>query len=121
MGNNKSRPPGVGSLRQDFIVARNQCNSRSSGSVLSIERHVTTFQNSTLKDLVLPWTHALGMTEECEAFSFFMTMAMILITLFIGIFSFFGHVRWLNWLLESPLIRQIHMPLGRGRVFSMPH
>ena len=59
--------------------------------------------------------------QECEAFSFFMTMAMVLITLFIGVFSFFGHVRWLNWLLESPLIRQIHMPLEEISVAVMKH
>ena len=57
---------------------------------------------------------------ECQPFRLFTMLAMASIVVFIGIFSFFGHVRWLNWLLDSPLIRQIHMFLMYHECMEKP-
>lgn len=57
---------------------------------------------------------------ECQPFRLFTMLAMMLIVVFVGVLSFFGHVRWLNWLLDSPLVRQVHMFLMYHECMEKP-
>jgi len=34
-------------------------------------------------------------------------MTFLVMTVFVGVLSFFAHTRWLAWLMASPLIRQV--------------
>ncbi|CAJ1446398.1 unnamed protein product, partial [Effrenium voratum] len=58
--------------------------------------------------------------DNCDTFKFFRNLSAALIGIFIGIFSFFGHVPCLSWLLSSPLIRQIHMFLMYHECLEKP-
>ncbi|CAE7231852.1 unnamed protein product, partial [Symbiodinium pilosum] len=58
--------------------------------------------------------------EGCKTFWTFRFLASLFIGLFIGGFSFFGHVRCFAWLLASPLIRQIHMFLMHHECMEKP-
>ncbi|CAE7573041.1 unnamed protein product [Symbiodinium natans] len=58
--------------------------------------------------------------EGCKTFWTFRFLASFFIGVFIGGFSFFGHVRCFAWLLASPVIRQIHMFLMHHECMENP-